>query len=62
VKSWLLHEELTVFEICLRLFPTLFQREPLLTLSESVAQLDYLLSLKEINSIEDGIPFRYKAK
>jgi glyoxylase-like metal-dependent hydrolase (beta-lactamase superfamily II) len=62
VKSWLLLEELTGFEICLRLFPTLFQREPLLTLSETVAQLDYLLSLKEINSIEDGIPFRYKAK
>lgn len=61
VKQWLEEGEMTAFEVCQRLFPTLYQRETMLTLSESVAQLDYLLSLKEINIIESEFPYRYKA-
>lgn len=53
VKSWLDKETLTVFEICKRLFPTAYQRELVLTLSKTVAQLDYLLSLGEISSMEN---------
>ncbi|PLS01665.1 MBL fold metallo-hydrolase [Neobacillus cucumis] len=50
VYSWLKEEQLTVFEICKRLFPTVYQRELMLTISESVAQLDYLSSIGEIIS------------
>lgn len=50
VKGWLEKEELTVFEICKRLFPTVYQREFALTMSETVAQLDYLTSIGEISS------------
>jgi len=50
VHSWLKEEELTVFEICKRLFPSVYQRELMLTISETVAQLDYLSSIGEISS------------
>ncbi len=49
VKKWLDKENLTVFEICQRLFPRIYEKELLLALSETVAQVDYLLSLQEIN-------------
>lgn len=48
VHSWLQKEPLTVFEICQRLFPSVYKRELMLTLSETVAQLDYLASIGEI--------------
>lgn len=60
VKNWLKEEELTVFEICKRLFPTVYQRELMLTISETVAQLDYLASIGEISSNEKQ-PVLYKA-
>ena len=47
VKTWLDKENLTVFEICQRLFPRIYEKELLLALSETVAQVDYLLSLQE---------------
>lgn len=49
VKKWLETEALTVFEICKRLFPKVYKRELMLTLSETVAQTDYLASIEEIN-------------
>ncbi len=61
VKEWLKHEELTVFEVCQRLFPHIYERELILTLSETVAQFDYLLSLQEITMISKEFPYRYKA-
>ncbi|WML59840.1 MBL fold metallo-hydrolase [Neobacillus sp. PS2-9] len=60
VKNWLKEEELTVFEICQRLFPTVYQRELMLTISETVAQLDYLSSIGEISS-NNKQPVLYKA-
>jgi glyoxylase-like metal-dependent hydrolase (beta-lactamase superfamily II) len=61
VYSWLEEEPLTVFEICKRLFPTVYQRELMLTISESVAQLDYLLSIGEIISSTNK-PVFYQAR
>lgn len=61
VKEWLKREELTVFEVCQRLFPHIYERELILTLSETVAQFDYLLSLQEITMISKEFPYRYKA-
>jgi glyoxylase-like metal-dependent hydrolase (beta-lactamase superfamily II) len=61
VHSWLKEEELTVFEICKRLFPSVYQRELMLTISETVAQLDYLSSIGEISS-RDTKPMLYQAK
>ncbi|MGJ7921265.1 MBL fold metallo-hydrolase [Neobacillus sp. LXY-4] len=61
VKEWLKSEEMTVYEVCQRLFPHLYERELVLTLSQTVAQIDYLLSLQEITMINKEFPYRYKA-
>lgn len=61
VKNWLEKEALTVFEACQRLFPKAYKQEFGLTISETVAQFDYLDDRKEINRYnEDGV-FRYSA-
>jgi glyoxylase-like metal-dependent hydrolase (beta-lactamase superfamily II) len=61
VNQWLKESELTVFEICQRLFPSVYQRELFLTLSETVGQLDYLSSIGEIIS-RDTQPVLFQAK
>lgn len=61
VKNWLKEEQLTVFEICTRLFPSVYKRELMLTISETVGQLDYLLAIGEI-SRKDTMPALYQAK
>lgn len=61
VNSWLKEEQLTVFEICQRLFPSVYQRELFLTISETIAQLDYLTSIGEIIS-EGNQPILFHAK
>ncbi len=61
VKEWLIEEELSVFEICQRLFPKAYQRQLMLTISETVGQLDYLASIGEIIS-KDTHPVLYHAK
>lgn len=56
VKDWLEKESLTVFEACQRLFPKVYKKELALTISETAAQFDYLMALREINmSNEDGV-------
>ena len=60
VLNWLKDEQLTVFEICKRLFPTVYKRELMLTISETVGQLDYLSSIGEIIS-RDTQPVLYQA-
>lgn len=62
VKKWLEIDTLTVFETCQKLFPTVYERELSLTLSETVAQLDYLVDLNEIYINNDHGVFRYSAK
>ncbi len=61
VHHWLQAEPLTVFEICQRLFPSAYKRELFLTISETVAQLDYLSSIGEI-SREGDQPVLFQAK
>jgi len=61
VLAWLKNEEMTVFEICKRLFPSAYKRELMLTLSETVGQLDYLTSIGEISSREQQ-PVLYQAR
>lgn len=60
VRNWLKEEQLTVFEICTRLFPSVYKRELMLTISETVAQFDYLLSIGEISS-KETVPVLYQA-
>lgn len=61
VKRWLEVEALTVFEICKRLFPAVYERELSLTISETIAQLDYLLQLGEIKVDKTNKAFFYTA-
>jgi glyoxylase-like metal-dependent hydrolase (beta-lactamase superfamily II) len=60
VHTWLKDEQLSVFEICKRLFPSVYKRELMLTISETVGQLDYLASIGEIIS-KDNQPVLYQA-
>lgn len=62
VRGMLEGRELTVFEICKLLFPTVYERELNLTISETVGQLDYLQSLDAISAREEGTSFVYTAK
>ncbi|KIY23840.1 MULTISPECIES: MBL fold metallo-hydrolase [Mesobacillus] len=62
VRGMLEGRELTVFEICKLLFPTVYERELNLTISETVGQLDYLQSLDAISVREEGDFFVYTAK
>ncbi len=59
VKSWLEKEPLTVFEACQLLFPKIYQRQLSLTISETVAQFDYLTDLEEISVVNDNGIIRY---
>jgi glyoxylase-like metal-dependent hydrolase (beta-lactamase superfamily II) len=62
VRKMLEGKELTVFEICKLLFPSVYERELNLTISETVGQLDYLQSLEAISVREEGTAFVYTAK
>jgi len=59
VLELLQNRHLTTFSITKELFPAVYQKELGLTLSESTAQLDYLLSLGlvEIKLNDDGVAF-----
>ena len=62
VKNMLKTEgALSVFEICKRLFPAVYERELSLTISETIAQLDYLNALGEISINKDGSAFLFSA-
>ncbi|WML45206.1 MBL fold metallo-hydrolase [Neobacillus sp. PS3-40] len=61
VKNWLETEPMTVFEICKRLFPTVYNRKLGLTISETVAQLDYLSSIGGLGN-KDSNPFLFLNK
>ena len=52
VKSMLEDQPATVFEICKQLFPKVFEKQVGLTLSETLAQFDYLVDLGQISSEE----------
>lgn len=61
VKKMLEDQSLTIFETCKLLFPKVYQRQLSLTISETVAQFDYLTDLEEINMYNDNGVFRYTA-
>lgn len=50
VKAMLEDQPSTVFEICKQLFPKVYEKQLGLTLSETLAQFDYLVDLNEIKS------------
>lgn len=61
IKKLLKTESLTAFEICQRLFPAVYERELGLTLSETIAQLDYLDALGELKINKSGHAFYFSA-
>lgn len=63
VKNMIEEMPLTAFDICKQLFPQAYERELSLTLSETVAQLDYLQSIDEVTVISrnDDV-WMYKSK
>jgi glyoxylase-like metal-dependent hydrolase (beta-lactamase superfamily II) len=61
VKEFISTEALSVFEICKLLFPTVYEKELSLTISETVGQLDYLMSLGEIDRIKKNNTFAFVA-
>lgn len=61
VKTMLEDEPKTAYEVCQLLFPTVYQKELNLTISETAAQLDYLLSLEEIAVREEESSLLYAA-
>jgi glyoxylase-like metal-dependent hydrolase (beta-lactamase superfamily II) len=52
VQQFLEGKEMTIFEVCQRLFPSVYKKELVLTLSETLGQLDYLESLNRVSKIE----------
>ncbi|MBA4538202.1 MBL fold metallo-hydrolase [Bacillus aquiflavi] len=54
VKEMIHEKPLTTFEICKRLFPKVYERELSLTMSETIAQIDYLQSLDQIHKLEEN--------
>lgn len=61
INKWMKEEQLTGFEICKRLYPSVYKRELMLTISKTVGQLDYLSSIGEITS-RDQQPVLYQSK
>ncbi|WP_059171046.1 MBL fold metallo-hydrolase [Bacillus sp. FJAT-27445] len=60
VRDMLKEGPKTVFDLCRRLFPAAYERELGLTLSETAGQVDYLLSLGEIEPVLNGKIKYYK--
>ena len=59
VRNMLKEKPLTAFEVCERLFPTIFQKQLALTISETVGQLDFLEDLGEITIDSTKQQWRY---
>ncbi|WNC12288.1 MBL fold metallo-hydrolase [Brevibacillus brevis] len=62
IMKWLETESLTAFEVCQRLFPHNYQHQLYLSMSETVAQFDYLTVLEGIRVFKEGSgEYRYSA-
>ncbi|KIL45898.1 MBL fold metallo-hydrolase [Jeotgalibacillus campisalis] len=62
VKQLIAQKESTAFEICMQLFPSVYRKQLGLTLSETMGQIDYLVSLGEIEIVDRrGDAFLYGA-
>ncbi|CEG27757.1 MBL fold metallo-hydrolase [Bacillus sp. B-jedd] len=62
IKGMLKDGPKTVFDLCRQLFPAAYEREMGLTLSETAGQLDYLLSLGEVEFSINGKTKYYRSK
>jgi len=61
VLDTLRNEPMTAFVICKKLFPTVYQKQLGLTMSETIGQLDFLLELGEIKVDTSSKPFYYSS-
>ena len=61
VKGFLQKKPLTAFEVCKALFPTIYHKQLMLTMSETVGQLDYLEDNGQIKIDETNTPALYYA-
>ncbi|GIM48081.1 hydrolase [Collibacillus ludicampi] len=61
IRGWLVHEPLTPYQICQRMFPGVYQKELALTMSEVIGYLDLLIEQDRITEEQSGGLFRYKA-
>ncbi|WP_046173776.1 MBL fold metallo-hydrolase [Domibacillus indicus] len=61
VLSMLRKKPMTVFDVCVQLFPEVYKKETGLTLSETVGQFDYLLEQGniQVDRIENGAIYYY---
>jgi glyoxylase-like metal-dependent hydrolase (beta-lactamase superfamily II) len=59
VKGFLQEKPLTAFEVCKALFPTIYHKQLMLTMSETVGQLDYLEDNRQIRIDEINTPALY---
>ncbi|MBE4910395.1 MBL fold metallo-hydrolase [Bacillus luteolus] len=62
VLEMLREKPMTAFETCQQLFPTVYQKELMLTMSETIGQLDFLEELGEIKVDKTKEYFVYHAK
>ncbi|MBB5326286.1 glyoxylase-like metal-dependent hydrolase (beta-lactamase superfamily II) [Anoxybacillus tepidamans] len=59
VLEMLKHGPMTVFDVCRRLFPTVYEKEFLLTMSETVGQLDYLEDIGAVTKRKEGSSYLF---
>ncbi|WP_223702284.1 MBL fold metallo-hydrolase [Sutcliffiella deserti] len=62
VQTFVNGKAVTAFEICQHLFPKVYEKQLLLTLSETLGQIDYLLEKERIEVDASTVPYRYKSK
>lgn len=62
VEAFVNENPATAYEICQHLFPKVFEKQLLLTLSETLGQVDYLLEKERIEVDATVFPYRYKVR
>ncbi|MBS2770143.1 MBL fold metallo-hydrolase [Anoxybacillus rupiensis] len=61
VWNMLQQRPMTAFDVCRELFPAVYEKEFLLTMSEAIGQLDYLEQLGAVMKEKEGNSYVYKA-
>ncbi|RNA67058.1 MBL fold metallo-hydrolase [Alteribacter keqinensis] len=59
IKNLLGEETLTSFELCKRLYPQMYTKQPGLTLSETLGHLDLLEEMNEVKAVNENSVYRY---
>ncbi|WBL13596.1 MBL fold metallo-hydrolase [Sutcliffiella sp. NC1] len=60
VLAFIRKQPRTAYEICVHLFPTVYEKQLMLTLSETIGQLDYLEDAKMIEVDRNNVPHQYR--